>query len=308
MTAMMRRGVLVLTAVVLAAAAGCETDRPAGNGSSEETADHTVVHELWDGRISEADIQHAKEVLHIGYGHTSHGSQITDGMSGLVAFANGGNLGASYSQDLFAWNATGEGGALHLREGSSYGEGWLELDAGYYPSWTEETREFLDDPEHGEYNVIMWSWCGQVSRMSEQDLIDHYLAPMAAFEVEYPEVTFVYMTGHLDGTGEGGNLHERNEQIREFCAERGGWLFDFADIESWDPDGTYYLDRSADDGCNYDGDGDGSREANWAREWQEAHTQGAEWYSCGSAHSEALNANMKAYAVWWLFCRIAEEL
>ena len=33
-------------------------------------------------------INKAKTDLHIAYGHTSHGSQITDGMSGLVSFAN----------------------------------------------------------------------------------------------------------------------------------------------------------------------------------------------------------------------------
>ncbi len=40
-------------------------------------------------RLSESQINRAKSVLHIAYGHTSHGSQLTDGMSGLVAFANG---------------------------------------------------------------------------------------------------------------------------------------------------------------------------------------------------------------------------
>ena len=35
-----------------------------------------------------AAIESAKSTLHIAYGHTSHGSQITDGMSGLVEFMN----------------------------------------------------------------------------------------------------------------------------------------------------------------------------------------------------------------------------
>jgi hypothetical protein len=28
-------------------------------------------------------------------------------------------------------------------------------------------------------------------------------------------------------------------------------------------------------------------------------------HSCASAHSQPLNANMKAYAAWWLFVQIA---
>jgi len=34
--------------------------------------------------LTEAEVQRAKQCLHIAYGHTSHGSQVTDGMSGLV--------------------------------------------------------------------------------------------------------------------------------------------------------------------------------------------------------------------------------
>ena len=37
---------------------------------------------------------------------------------------------------------------------------------------------------------------------------------MNQLENEYPNMRFIYMTGHLDGTGSSGNLHQRNEQIR----------------------------------------------------------------------------------------------
>jgi len=30
-----------------------------------------------------------------------------------------------------------------------------------------------------------------------------------------------------------------------------------------------------------------------------------DWYRCGSAHSQPLNANRKAYAAWWLWARLA---
>ena len=41
-------------------------------------------------QIPQWAIEQAKITLHIAYGHTSHGSQLTDGMTGLVNFANGG--------------------------------------------------------------------------------------------------------------------------------------------------------------------------------------------------------------------------
>lgn len=256
--------------------------------------------------VPQAAIEEAKASLHIAYGHTSHGGQITNGMIGLVDFVNAGGKGLSYPADFFAWNNGGYNGALDMEEGDGYGDGWLDHDCGYYPEWVSETRVYLDDASHADVNVLMWSWCGQMSYRTAQELIDTYLDPMAQLEADYPQVRFVYMTGHLDGTGESGNLHQRNEEVRQYCRDNGKILYDFADIESYDPDGTVnYMALMADDGCNYDSDGDGSVDANWAQNWQDAHTEGVDWYEVYAAHSESVNGNMKAYAAWWLFAALA---
>jgi hypothetical protein len=113
------------------------------------------------------------------------------------------------------------------------------------------------------------------------------------------------MTGHLDGTGTNGNLNIRNEQIRNYCLTNGKILFDFNDIESYDPDGNYYLDKDANDNCDYDSDGNGSLDKNWAIDWQNSHTINVDWYDCSPAHSQALNGNLKAYAAWWLWAKLA---
>ncbi len=273
-------------------------------------ADHSIINRLRSGNIPVSALQNAKSFLHIGYGHTSHGSQLTDGMTGLVAFANGSGLNGTYNsnQNLFIWNRGGTGGALDLREGDGYGNGPLDHDCGYYDNWVDETRSYLNNPANYQVNVIIWSWCGQAAGYEEQDMIDRYLNPMNQLEIDYPDITFIYMTCHLDGTGLTGRLHLRNEQIRNFCMVNNKWLFDFADIESYDPDGlNNYNTLFADDNCDYDNDGALPRDEtnNWAIEWQDAHTENVDWYSCGSAHSQSLNANMKAYAIWWLWARIA---
>ncbi|MFC2133762.1 T9SS type A sorting domain-containing protein [Bacteroidota bacterium] len=249
-------------------------------------------------QIPESSINQAKAMLHIGYGHTSHGSQITTGMTGLVNFANNGGLGLSHAQDIFAWNNGGTGGALDLEDGDGYGSGWLDHDCGYYPDWVTETRTYLDDPSHSDVNVIIWSWCGQASSRTEGEMIETYLSPMSQLESDYPNVTFVYMTGHADGSGESGNLHLRNQQIRNYCITNNKVLYDFYDIECYNPDGVYFGDQNVTDACSYTG-------GNWAIEWQNSHTEGVDWYSCSSAHSQPLNANRKAYAVWWLWARLA---
>jgi hypothetical protein len=283
----------------------CNVDNNNNNNeytADSKIADHKVINKLHDGEIAIEDINNAKETLHIGYGHTSHGSQLTDGMNGLIDFANGSGLNGAYSnnQDLFAFNNGGSNSALDLQEGD------LELDCGYYPSWYNETVDFLDAPDNSAINVIIWSWCGQAANYSASDMTDNYLTPMSELEDLYPEVTFVYMTCHLNGTGENGNLNQRNEQIRNYCLDNDKWLFDFADIESYDLDGeTNYMLLNADDACDYDSDGNGSLDKNWATIWQNTHTENTDWYYCSSAHSQALNANQKAYAAWWLWCRLA---
>ena len=239
--------------------------------------------------VPSAWIDQAKADLHIAYGHTSHGSQITDGMTGLVGFTGG------CGGPQFAWNNGGTGGALDLHDYAMGG------DCGYYPQWVINTRNYLDDPNHADVNVIIWSWCGQHSGYSEQDMIDKYLAPMEQLEQDYPHVMFVYMTGHVN-YWQKQNTDARNQQIRDWCMEKGKILFDFADIESWNPDNLYF--PYVNDDCSY-WDGSGNYLGNWAEEWQNTHVKDVEWYDCYCAHSKPLNGNQKAYAAWWLWTRLA---
>lgn len=260
-------------------------------------ADHTIANLLRTGKIPESAITQAKEKLHIAYGHTSHGSQITNGMSGLVGFSNGGGLNNAYSNDLFKFNNGGTDGALDLHDGAMAG------DCGYYPAWVNNTREYLNNENNADVNVIIWSWCGQVnSKYENGKLNSEYLEPMNQLEQDYPNVKFVYMTGHLEHWDDE-SLKAANQVIRDYCKAGDKILYDFADIESYNPDGVYY--EFTNDNCDYYPSANGSQSGNWATEWQNSHAENIEWYSCYSAHSEPLNANMKAYAAWWLWCRLA---
>jgi hypothetical protein len=83
-------------------------------------------------------------------------------------------------------------------------------------TWVPPTRAYLN--AHSECNVVMWSWCGGCTGNTEEG-IDIYLNAMSGLEANYPNVTFIYMTGHLDGTGVGGSLYRSNNQIRDYCDE-----------------------------------------------------------------------------------------
>jgi hypothetical protein len=279
--------------LVVSCSSESKTEEQDGVPAEQPVATESMIidHRCTDlDAIPQEWITKAKSDLHIAYGHTSHGSQITDGMAGLVGFAG----------DMYAWNNGGTGGALDLHDCAMGG------DVGYYPQWVDNTRSYLGKVDqttgrgsaNPDVNVIIWSWCGQAAGLTEQQMISNYLAPMTQLETEYPDVAFVYMTGHTDGTGLTGNLHLRNQQIRDYCEANKKILYDFEDIESYDPDGKYFGDKNVADGCAYSG-------GNWATEWQNSHTQGVDWYQCSSAHSQPLNANLKAYAAWWLWARLA---
>ena len=256
--------------------------------ASPQPADVIIDHSCTTlNHIPDQWITQAKKTLHIAYGHTSHGSQIVTGMQGLAALKGA----------LYSFNSGGTGGALDLRDTPFSGA--YDLGNPDRTAWDTATRTYLN--AYPEMNVIIWSWCGQVSNATAGD-IDTYLTLMNSLELDYPNVRFMYMTGHLDGTGLTGNLHLRNEQIRAFCRANNKVLYDFADIESWNPDGVYFGDKRPNDNCDYI---DGARTGNWAEEWQNAHTKGVDWFECSAAHSQPLNANLKAYAAWWLWARLA---
>jgi len=263
----------------------------------------TIDHDDTDlTALSEASINKAKSLLHIAYGHTSHGSQVTDGMTGLVDFVNGGGLGLTHPDDLFAWNNGGAGGALDLHDRFRSGD----LGNPDRTTWAVRTRDYLGEAANGDVNVIMWSWCGQADTSAAN--ISLYLSTMSLLEADYPDVCFVYMTGHVNGCATTENLFLRNQQIRDYCTAGGKILYDFADIESYDPDGAYYGDKRVTDDCWYDSDGNGSRDRNWAADWQGSHVEDVDWYSCSAAHSYPLNGNRKAYAAWTLWTEIAARI
>ncbi len=105
-----------------------------------------------------------------------------------------------------SFNNGGNNGALDLHDYAMSSYGADDLGSPDRTAWVTATSEFLNDPENADVNVIIWSWCGQVSSADSTD-IEPYLDLMTALEDSFPSVKFVYMTGHLDGTGEEGNLH-----------------------------------------------------------------------------------------------------
>jgi len=236
-------------------------DTPDPDADSAIIIDHDTVPLF--GAVQSATCDYLRANCRVYYGHTSHGSQIVTGMQMLAA----------------------ENGTYALPTLTELSD---DLGTAGDISWVAPTRAWLDaHPDACE--LVMWSWCGGVSENTPEG-IDIYLNAMADLETDYPDVVFVYMTGHLDGTGDAGNLKARNDQIRAWCRDHDKVLFDFADLESHDPAGTYYPDET--DACT------------WCADWCATH----DCPDCAScAHSHCFNCYRKGQAFWVLLARLAAE-
>lgn len=270
-------------------------------------------------RVPAAAVEAAKAELCVAYNHTSHGSQLVSGLAALRDWPP--------AAGLLAWSSAGGPGVLEFRDQAIPGVPDLSqgdwIDGNGVTPWVTSTRAYLDLPQNLDVNVVIWSWCSidghDIERYLENmDILVSEFGPGGSRPraAEHP-VAFVHMTGHAEGQGEDGFIFAANERIRAHCAANDRWLFDFADIESFDPDGVYYYDLPMWDDLDYGGDG-----GNWGREWVLAHPQselarqttgdGVEDYSgCPScAHSDSpaqarINCVLKGRACWWLFARLA---
>ena len=285
-------------------------------------AGYTVDHTSSDlSQIPDEWITKAKNDLHIVYKHTSHGSQIITGMNALASYPE---FGSKY-----AWSDTDEGDeeSLSLDDrsfespNSDLSQGDSDSNGDGYANWANWTYDLLDDPANYHVNVIMWSWCNisghNIPRYldSMQWLIEQFSNEGSHERAAAHPVQFVYITAHANGGGEGDSSDSRNEQIREYCMSHDCILFDFSDLENFDPDENYFLDKNLQDDLDY------TPANNWASEYLARHsdselyklTKGDGAYSgAGScSHSDGpnndarLNCVLKGGAAWYLFARLA---
>ncbi len=227
----------------------------------------------------------ARRDLVVSYGHKNHGGQIITGMHVLKD-----NADSLYLWDRFGGEGSGQDPYLCLISGIPEGQ----MGALGFGDWIRKTGELLN-PDNDSTNVVMWSWAGWMNMKTEEG-VRKYLEQMDSLERSHRNVHFIYMTGHLEGTGEDGKLNRNNNIVRSYCIENGKMLYDFADLESYDPDGNYFLNKGCDDRLDYDG-------GNWADEYCERHPD--ECGDCPCYITPCINCQLKAKAFWWILARIA---
>jgi hypothetical protein len=265
---------------------------PLVNGSQRNPTDEAIIADhrhTYVSQIPDYWIEQARDLV-VHYAHTSHGSQVLSGLTWLEG------RDSKYKVDIQASGSVvlpQDTTALRIYDGNNYsGNTYITPDM-YWESTDgiNHTRSTLDT---GWFDYSLWTWCGQMSYYSDAQ-IQEYIDVLTQLDAEpsYSDIDFIYYTGHTDGSQPGSDLWRHNDMVRQHVQDNNKILFDFADIESYDPDGTFY--PTASDTCE------------WCSGWCSQHPSNFECQSLPSycAHTHGLQCTLKGQAFWWLMARLA---
>jgi len=245
-------------------------------------------------KIPDYWIEKAKE-LAFHYAHTSHGGQIRSGIEKLEQVSppdSKYNIRITDAGCTPPTSLPGGPGELRIYDGNPPETYITPEDYWSEPEGVTRTKAVADT---GLFNYSMWSWCGQQSS-NPTTTVQLYLDTMAGFETQYPDMRFILMTGHTDGGGT--DLVRNNGMVRQYARDNGMVLFDFADIETYDPGG----------GGPYANNGEGN--CTWCVDWCNNHPGDCTDLPSSCNHSQdhpedRLFCKLKGQAFWWMMARLA---
>lgn len=274
---------------------GCKRDENNGNGNgngnggengNQDTSAITIDHTCTDiSKIPDKWINKVKELLNIHYAHTSHGEQIIVGLERLSQASakhttGAGELFQAASKYSFWYencNIPSSTNHLTMMDGQYY-DNYCETYVEEYLYWETDygmniTRSVLNS---FNVNISLWAWCSQQDYYSQAET-QKYLDNMSQLEKEFPDVSFIYMTGNAQSAEQ--NRLDRNNQVRNYCKNNKKILFDFADLDCW-----YNGQQHTEDGIP---------------------TQHPRYVGDQAGHTTYESCKNKAKAFWWLLARIA---
>ena len=231
-------------------------------------------------KISSTWVEKAKQNLFIHYAHTSHGNQIITGLQRLSNSSSSSDahpLATSYKFYQQECSMPQGTDGLSLMDGQTI-DSYCETYCGteYYWQGNDALNVTRNMITTHSANVSFWSWCTQLDYFSNSEA-QEYLDAMTNLEDEFPNVTFIYMTGNAQSNER--NRYNRNQQIRQYCQNNKKVLFDFADLDCW-----YNGEQHIENGIP---------------------TQHPQYANDVVDHTTYSNCANKAKAFWWLCARLS---
>lgn len=318
---------LIATVFLLVSFSACSSDEktekkeesPAEISGTVFIADHLVAKDEVLRAIPMEYIDKARQNLHIAYQHTSHGTHVSYGVFGLPDFKKGDEVAFAVTKNNSTTNK------LDFRDNvlSRYAEEGRNASdlSNDETAFIQATRNYLDDADNAEVNVVMWSWCN----IAGHNVAGNYLPGMQTLIDEYgpggskigsgvgqreKAVHFIFMTGHANTNNNVGEGKPANQAklITDFCKENKYFCLDYYAIDSHSMDDVYW-DDAGDNGnsAKYGG--------NFYQAFQNEGTLGETYYEnkvspagtvkAGEHNTQHITANRKAFAMWWILARIA---
>lgn len=252
-------------------------------------------------------IDSAMVQFNLHYAHSSHGEQLIDGLRMIE------NSNSTYNFEMENCTIPATKKALRFIRGTTItGQCDSYIDAPKYWRTREgmnATRNFLRS--NPEINLSTWTFCFEHrGDPDEYGTIQPYLDSLNQLEKEFPEVTFIYMTGH-GGTYYGHHTYSPTdpgydvngywasinaERTRKYCRDNNKVLFDFADIDYW-----WFNPNTNAWECGYSTCG--SAYPRWqGLTFPREHSH---YNINGPGHTSPENCENKGKAVWWMMARLA---
>ena len=263
----------ICLALMLVASAAFGTGRSAPLVINHLCTDLNSIPSSW--------IDSAQTVIKWHYAHTSHGSQLTEGLNRIeialpiYEVEMGDKYLPIFPDPLCVFNGQESGTYITPELYWRTANGMLA------------TRNVLN--HNPQINVSAFMWCTELESATA-GYVQSYLDSMAKLEQEFPAVTFVYMTANAQSYVAAEVRTLRNAQIRDYCVANNKVLYDFEDLDCWwfDPDTEEWEHSTTTD--------------SYGNVWpvQHPHFDGAE-----VAHTTWESCEQKGKAVWWLMVRLA---
>ncbi|GEM_PF-4303171 len=236
------------------------------NSGSDLTkiADSSVLSNF--NQLTTAQLVNIIGEFNVYYPHTSHGSQLISGMKNI--------------------------GGISLTNFDAFVEAGFDLGSS---SWDTNVRNYLDG--HPLVNLVTASWCGQLSSAS-LNVQTHYINKMAKLEQDFPNVTFIYQTGHPRGAEysysctESNTAYTNNQLIRNYAKNNNKYLFDFDELDS------HILQNNTQVSCEQN-----CTTSTFKKNYPQECTWGTSAYSC--SHSKSPNCDRKGRAFLILLALIS---
>jgi hypothetical protein len=259
-----------------------------GNNNNPDPGTGAIIvdHRCADiSKIPDNWINKVKEILNIHYAHTSHGEQVTVGLERLsqgntrhtIGTENFSRASANYNFWYDNCNIPSSTNHLTMMDGQYYDdycETYVTPDLYWESNYgMNVTRSVLNS---FDVNISLWAWCSQQDYYSQAET-QKYLDRMSQLENEYPDITFIYMTGNAQSADQ--NRLNRNNQVRDYCKNNNKILFDFADLDCW-----YNGQQHREDGIP---------------------TEHPQYHGDQAGHTTYQSCRNKGKAFWWLLARIA---